>query len=74
MVSTVLEGLASRHAGHPKVVEVDVDANPGLAGRFSAQSIPLLVAIQDGREVDRVVGRAALRRSRAAAGGPLLDA
>ena len=38
------------------MVKVDVDANPQLAARYGAQSIPLLVALRDGREVDRVVG------------------
>jgi thioredoxin 2 len=51
-----LEDLAGRHAGRPKVVKVDVDANPALAARFGAQSIPLLVVMRDGREVDRIVG------------------
>ena len=65
MISPVLEDLAARHAGHLKVVKVDVDANPVLAARFGAQSIPLLVVIRDGKEVDRIVGalpRAALER------------
>jgi thioredoxin len=65
MISPVLEDLAKRHVGHLKVVKVDVDANPGLATRFGAQSIPLLVVIRDGQEVDRVVGalpRAALEQ------------
>ena len=65
MISPVLEDLAKRHAGHLKVVKVDVDANPGLASKFGAQSIPLLVVIRDGQEVDRVVGalpRAALEQ------------
>jgi thioredoxin 2 len=65
MISPVLEDLAARHAGHLKVVKVDVDANPGLAARYGAQSIPLLVVIRDGREVDRIVGalpRAALEQ------------
>jgi len=61
MISPVLQDLAARHAGRLKVVKVDVDANPGLAGQFGAQSIPLLVVIRDGKEVDRVVG--ALPRS-----------
>jgi thioredoxin 2 len=61
MISPVLEDLAKRHAGHLKVVKVDVDSNPGLATRFGAQSIPLLAVIRDGKEVDRVVG--ALPRS-----------
>ena len=56
MISPVLEDLAGRHAGGLKVVKVDVDANPGLAARFGAQSIPLLVVIRDGHEVDRIVG------------------
>jgi thioredoxin 2 len=65
MISPVLEDLAGRHAGHLKVVKVDVDANPALAARFGAQSIPLLVVMRDGREVDRIVGalpRAALEQ------------
>jgi thioredoxin 2 len=65
MIAPVLEDLAERHAGHVKVVKVDVDANPGLASRFGAQSIPLLVVIREGHEIDRVVGalpRATLER------------
>ena len=56
MIAPVLADLAARHAGRLKVVKVDVDANPRLAARFGAQSIPLLVVLRDGREVDRVVG------------------
>ena len=56
MIAPVLQELAGRHAGDLKVVKVDVDANPGLAARFGAQSIPLLVVLRDGREVDRIVG------------------
>jgi thioredoxin 2 len=65
MISPVLADLAQSHAGQIKVVKVDVDANPSLAARFGAQSIPLLVVIRDGHEVDRIVGalpRAALER------------
>ena len=56
MISPVLEELAASHAGHLKVVKVDVDANPQLAAQYNAQSIPLLVVMREGREVDRVVG------------------
>jgi thioredoxin 2 len=65
MISPVLQDLAGRHAGHLKVVKVDVDANPELAARFGAQSIPLLVVMRNGEEVDRIVGalpRAALEQ------------
>jgi thioredoxin 2 len=56
VISPVLEDLAARHSGRLKVLKVDVDANPGLAQRFSAQSIPLLVVMREGSEVDRIVG------------------
>ncbi len=73
MISPVLADLAKSHAGHLKVVKVDVEANPGLAARFGAQSIPLLVVMRDGAEVDRIVGalpRAALEQRL----GPVLAA
>ena len=56
MIAPALKGLAERHAGRIKVVKVDVDANPALAARFGAQSIPLLVVLSGGGEVDRIVG------------------
>jgi thioredoxin 2 len=56
MIAPVLQSLAERHAGRLKVVKVDVDAEPALGARFGAQSIPLLVVLRDGREVDRIVG------------------
>lgn len=55
-VAPVLERLAARHAGKLKVVKVNVDENASLAARFGAHSIPLLVALRDGEEVQRVVG------------------
>jgi thioredoxin 2 len=65
MIAPVLEDLAHRHAGHLKVVKVDVEESPSLASRFGAQSIPLLVVLRDGEEIDRIVGalpRAALEQ------------
>lgn len=73
MVSPVLEDLARRHAGHLKVVKVDVDAEAGLGARYGAQSIPLLVLMRAGAEVDRIVGavpRAEIERHLAPLLGP----
>jgi thioredoxin 2 len=56
MIAPTLEELARRHAGRLKVVKVDVDANQAVAARHGAQSIPLLIVLRDGREVDRIVG------------------
>lgn len=55
-VKPVVERLAREYAGRLKVVEVDVDAEEGLAARWQAMSIPLLVLVRDGRELDRIVG------------------
>ena len=56
MIAPVLADLAARHAGRLKVVKVNVDEEPGLGARFDARSIPLLVVLREGREVDRIVG------------------
>lgn len=56
MIEPVIQRLAREYAGRIKVVEVDVDAEQGLAARWQAMSIPLLVLVKDGREVDRIVG------------------
>ena len=56
MVTPVIERMASGHAGQVKVLKVNVDESPRAAARFGAQSIPLLVLVKDGKEVDRLVG------------------
>jgi thioredoxin 2 len=55
-LAPVLERLAARHAGKIKVVKVNTDENRGLAVRFDASSIPLLVVLRDGAEQARIVG------------------
>ncbi|MEN3282381.1 MAG: thioredoxin 2 [Solirubrobacteraceae bacterium] len=65
MVSPAVERLARDHAGKLKVVKLDIDRAPQIAARYDAQSIPLLVLLRDGQEVDRMVGAVpepALRR------------
>ena len=56
MVAPALAELAAHHAGRLKVVKLNVDENPGPAATYDARSIPLLVVIEDGVEVDRIVG------------------
>jgi thioredoxin 2 len=65
MVSPAVERLAAEFAGRMKVVKLDVDTAPEIAGRYQVQGIPLLVLIRDSEEVDRRVGaqpEAALRQ------------
>jgi thioredoxin len=64
MVSPVLERLANEYAGRLKLVKLNTESAPGVAARYGVQSIPLLVLIRDGQEVDRLVGAAPERRLR----------
>ena len=56
MIAPALADLAAGHAGRVKVVKVNIDEDPGLGARFHARSIPLLVVLRDGHEVDRITG------------------
>lgn len=56
MIAPILENLAQRYAGRLKIVKLEVDTAPALAARHGAQSIPLLVVFDDGKEVERVIG------------------
>jgi len=55
-MGVVLGEMAASPERPATIAKVNVDENPGLAARFRVQSIPLLVLLKDGREVDRVVG------------------
>jgi thioredoxin 2 len=56
MVSPLVEKMGRDHAGHLKVVKLNVDEAQAIAARYSVQGIPLLVLIEDGKEADRMVG------------------
>jgi thioredoxin 2 len=56
MIAPVVEELASELAGRVRVGKLDVDANPHTAARFGIRSIPTLLVMSGGREVDRIVG------------------
>jgi thioredoxin 2 len=69
MVAPTIEQLAKELNGKVRVGKLDVDANQMTASRFHVQSIPTLLILKDGREVDRIVGvqsrEAILQRLRA---------
>jgi thioredoxin 2 len=58
MVTPAVESLARERKGKLKVVKLDIDGAPAIAGRYQVQGIPLLVLLRDGQEVDRLVGAA----------------
>ena len=56
MVAPVLEELAAEMAGRVRVAKLNVDENPVTATRFNVRSIPTLLVLRAGRELDRIVG------------------
>ena len=56
MLSPVIEGLAKRYEGKVLVGKVNVDDEPDLALRFGVMSIPTVIFLKDGKEIDRKVG------------------
>ena len=55
-VAPVLEELAGEMAGRLRVAKLNVDENPATAARFGVSSIPTLLLLKAGREIDRIVG------------------
>jgi thioredoxin 2 len=56
MVAPVIEELAAEMAGRVRVAKLNVDENPATAARFRVQSIPTLLVLKGGRELDRIIG------------------
>ena len=56
MIAPAIDELAAELAGKVRVVKLNVDENPATASRFDIRSIPTLLVIAAGREVDRIVG------------------
>ena len=56
MIAPLIDQLAAEMAGRVRVVKLNVDENPVTAARFDVRSIPALLVLKGGREVDRMVG------------------
>jgi len=55
-IAPVLEELAKEMDGKLKIVKVNVDEAPDLAGQWGVRSIPTLLVFKDGKVVDQSVG------------------
>lgn len=56
MLAPAIDELARDYAGRVTVGKLNVDDNPQVAERFCVMSIPTLLIMKNGVEVDRVVG------------------
>jgi thioredoxin 2 len=56
MLAPTIDQIASELAGRVKVAKLNIDENPNTAARFGVRSIPTLLVLRDGKEVDRLVG------------------
>ncbi len=56
MIAPIIEDLAKEYAGKVLFGKLNVDENPETAERFQVFSIPTLVIIKNGREIERIVG------------------
>ena len=56
MMTPVFKELAGEYEGKLRFAKLDIDHNQQLAVRFSVMSIPTLLLIANGKEVDRIIG------------------
>ena len=56
MQGQILEPLHDQLPAGVRIVKINVDENPELAGRFGVQSIPTLILFHEGRPVQKWVG------------------
>ena len=58
MIAPLLDELAGELQGQARIVKINVDENPEVAGRFGIMSIPTLLLFKDGQKIDQKVGGA----------------
>ncbi|OGW49396.1 MAG: thioredoxin [Nitrospirae bacterium RBG_19FT_COMBO_42_15] len=58
MVAPVVEELATEYSGKVKVMKLNTDENPEIAGKYRIMGIPTLMFFKNGKIADQVVGAA----------------
>jgi len=56
MIAPIVEELASQYSSAALFAKLNVDDNPATAMKYAIQSIPTILIIKDGVEVERIVG------------------
>jgi thioredoxin 1 len=55
-LTPTVDALAAEYVGKARVGKLNVDDNPGIAGRFRVQAIPTLLVFKSGQVVEQIVG------------------
>ena len=56
MVGPLIDEMHGEYEGKAIIGKVDVDKNPGIAGKFGVRNIPTIVFLNKGELVDKSVG------------------
>ena len=56
-MDSLVANIARKERKYLRVLQVDIDALPGLAGHFRVQAVPPLVLVKQGQVVERIEGR-----------------
>ncbi|MFA4965184.1 MAG: thioredoxin [Thermoleophilia bacterium] len=56
MVGPVIDEIAQDHGDKIAIGKVNVDENPGIAGKLGIMSIPTIILFKDGQPAKKVIG------------------
>ncbi len=56
MIGPVLEQVAQENPTRLRILKLNVDENPGVAGQFGVMSIPTMILFHKGQPVGQLVG------------------
>ena len=56
-IAPIIKDLAATWGDKVKIVKMDIDANPNTPGKFGVRAIPTILAFQNGKVVQQLVGQ-----------------